>query len=140
MARRRTPRSRAGSSAGSAPSSALARAARHITERAVPLGEPGIALGRETVPAAPRSADEDAIAGGEDVLAAVVDAAAVDAHVAEAAGATAREPRRGELRALRHEAHRDRARRLALEQDLLTEPAPEPPGAPRPGTQPLVVD
>src|SRR6476620_1454186 len=77
------------------------------------------------VAAAARRAHQHPVAALEHVLAPVIHLLAVDPHVAEAARAAAGEPGRREARALGHEAHHDGARRLALDQDVLTEPAAE---------------
>src|SRR6266849_8912795 len=83
------------------------------------------------VAAAPGRAHEHAVAAREDVLAAVIHLLAVDAHVAEAAGPPALEAGRGKLRPLRHEAQHDGARGSALDEYVLAEAAPVPPGPAR---------
>src|SRR3990172_2749511 len=53
----------------------------HVAQLAVAPGELRVALRRGAVAAAARRAHEDLVAAGEDVLAAVVDGAAVQTHV-----------------------------------------------------------
>src|SRR5262249_61661166 len=81
-----------------------------------------------------------AVAAGKHVLPPVVDAAAVDPHVAEPPGGAAFEAGSGEARALGHEAHDDRSLRLALDQHVLSEAAAKTTLPARPGTEPLVVE
>src|SRR5689334_13198233 len=118
----------------------------------LPLPAPGVAalavalpqlprpLPRRSVPAAARRAHQHTVAALEHVLAPVIHLPAVDPHVAEAARAAAGEPGRREARPLGHEAHHDGARRLALDQDVLTEPAAEAPPPARARPHALVVE
>jgi len=116
------------------------RASRHVAERGVALAQRPIArAGGAVAPAAGR-ADEHAVAPREDVLLAVVDAAAVDLDVAAPAGAAAGQARRGKRRPLGHDAQHDRPGRATLDQDVLTEPAAEAPAAARARPQALVVE
>src|SRR5712691_11606994 len=111
-----------------------------IAEQAVAQAEgSGPGAGRP-VAAAPGRAHEHAVAAREDVLAAVIHLLAVDAHIAEAAGPAALEAGRGKLRPLRHEAQHDGAGGSALDEYVLAEAAPVPPGASRIRPQPLVVE
>jgi len=88
-------------------------------------------LHRRAVAAAARCPHQDDVAAVENVLAAVVDRDAVDLHVTEPPVVAAREARRPKLRALGHERRDDRRVRLALEADVLAEPAAEAAGAAR---------
>src|SRR6266704_1649460 len=79
-----------------------------VAERAVVLGERKVALCSGAVTAAARRPHQDDVAALEHVLAAVVDRAAVDLHVAQPAVVAAGEARCGELRTLGHEGRDDR--------------------------------
>src|SRR5262245_37109547 len=111
-----------------------------IAERAIALGRCRIASRHRPVAATARRAHQHDVAALEHVLAAVVDRDAVDLHVTEAAVAAARESWRGELRALGHERGDDWHVRLALEHDVLSEPAAKPAGAARARGQPLLAE
>src|SRR5437773_10266535 len=115
-------------------------AAADVAQRAIPRDERFVAPGARAVATAARRAHEHAVAALQHVLLAIVDARAVDADVAEAAGRAAGEAGGGELRALGHDAQHDRARRAALDQDVLAEAAAEEPGSARAPAQALVVD
>src|SRR4051812_47269015 len=67
------------------------RAPADVAHRAIALGEAGTARAGGAVAAAARRADQHAVAALEDVLLAVVPAAAVDAQVAATAGGAAGE-------------------------------------------------
>src|SRR5215470_6557346 len=116
------------------------RSAPGVAALAVALAQLAGALAGGPVATATRRAHQHAIAVLQHVLAAVVHLLAVDAHVAEPAGAAARQARRGEARALGHEAHHDRALRLALDQRVLAEAAPEAAAPARAGPHSLVVE
>src|SRR5207249_1898448 len=97
------------------------------TEKSGPCSPEGCRVAPRdwTVAADARRSDQHDVAALEHVLAAVVDRDAVDLHVAQAAVDAAGEPGRRELRALGHERGDDRHRGLALEADVLAEPATE---------------
>src|SRR5205823_13590110 len=108
--------------------------------RAVASRASRVAVGRRSIAAAARRADQHAVARPQDVLTPVVDGPAVDAHLAAPAGLASVQPGRGKLRALRHEADGDRARRLALHQDVLAESAAKAACAAGPRPQPPVAE
>src|SRR5262245_36483369 len=118
------------------------RAARplHVAHRPIVLRERRLTLGGLTMPSASGRAHEDLVTLGQDMLTTMVDAATVDSHVSCTAVGAAREAGRREARALGHEAHDDRALRLALDEDVLAETASESSGAARAGTETLVAD
>src|SRR5207244_6639417 len=95
-----------------------------IAEQAVAQAEGSRPRAGRAVAAAPGRAHEHAVAARENVLAAMIHLPAVDAHVAEAAGAAALEAGRGKFRPLRHEAQHDGAGGSALDEDVLAEAAP----------------
>src|SRR5438105_9504856 len=111
---------------------------RDVAPLAVARAELRIPLLRASVAAAARRADQHAVALLQDVLLPMIDRFAVELHVAEPPVGAARETRRGVHRPLRHEARDDRARGLALEQDVLAESAAKLSGAPRAGPHALV--
>src|SRR6267142_1363861 len=111
-----------------------------VAHPAIARGQLGVTGASRSVAAAAGRADEHAVAALEDVLLAVVHAAAVDAHVAAAAGAAAGQAGGGERRALGHEADDDRARRLALDQHVLAQAAAEAAGAAGVRAHALVVE
>src|SRR3989442_7228094 len=99
-----------------------------IAEQAVAQAEGSRPRAGRAVAAAPRRAHEHTVAARENVLAAMIHLLAVDAHVAETAGAAALEARRGKLRPLPHEAQHDGAGALPLTRG---DPAYATPAAPR---------
>src|SRR4029450_6226214 len=109
-----------------------------VAEPAVTLGQSGVALCGRTMAAGARRPYEHDVAALEHVLAPIIDRDAVDLHIAEPAVGAAGESRRGELRALGHERGHDRRVGLALEHDVLTEPAAEAAGAARARGQALL--
>src|SRR5262249_36073364 len=102
-----------------------ALASPHVSHRAISRDVLRLALRGGPAAAPAWRADQDLVSLREHVLAAVVDAAAIEVHIARAAVSAAGEARGGKARALGHEAHDDRALRLALDQDVLTEAAAE---------------
>src|SRR5207244_7218472 len=121
-------------------STAAATSPAGLAGQAVARAEGGRPRAGRAVAAAPGRAHEHAVAARENVLAAMIHLPAVDAHVAEAAGAAALEAGRGKFRPLRHEAQHDGAGGSALDEDVLAEAAPVAPGAPRARAQPPVVE
>src|SRR5258708_4685977 len=111
-----------------------------VPQRPIARDECAIPLATRAVAAAARRAHEHAVAALQHVLLAVVDAGAVDADVAQAAGGAAGEAGGGELRALGHDAEHDGTRRAALDQDVLAQAAAEAAGAAGAGAQALVVE